>query len=105
GTRVFGTVTNARTGERIPAMVTFTGSGGKHAVAADDSGYVFYVSNPADYRVVIEAPGYLSAMEKLDITDYSMKTLEMNFRMQPLERGATVNLRNVLFVQSKTELL
>ncbi len=105
GTRVFGTITDAKTGEAISATITFTDAGGKHVVAADDSGYAFYVSSPTDYRVVIEADGYVSAMEKLDITDYSMKTLEMNFRMQPLERGTKVNLRNVLFVQSKTELL
>lgn len=106
GTRVFGTVTNAKTGESIPAMITFSGAGGEHAVPANgSSGYEYYVSNPLNYQVVIEASGYVSTMEKLDITDYSMKTLEMNFKMQPVERGTKVNLRNVLFVQSKTDLL
>lgn len=105
GTRVFGSITNAKTGETIPATITFTDAAGKHTVAAGDSGYEYYVSAPANYQVVIEATGYVSAMEKLDISDYSMKTLEMNFKMQPVERGTRVNLRNVLFVQSKTDLL
>lgn len=105
GIRVFGTVTNAKTGESIPAQVTFRGMEGEQVVAAQGSGYEFHVSSPASYRVVIEAPGYVSTMEKLDVTDYSMKALEMNFKMQPVERGTKVNLKNVLFVQSKTDLL
>ena len=44
-------------------------------------------------------------MEKLDVTDLSQRSLEMNFSMQPVERGTTVNLKNVLFEQSKTDLL
>src|SRR5690606_4503862 len=105
GIRVFGTITNAKTGETVPATITFTGAGGEQAVTAYDAGYEYYVSSPANYQVVIEASGYVSAMEKLDVTDYSMKTLEMNFKMQPVERGTKVNLSNVLFVQSKTDLL
>jgi len=34
-----------------------------------------------------------------------MKEVEMNFRLQPVEIGTTVNLKNVLFEQSKTVLL
>ena len=34
-----------------------------------------------------------------------MKELEMNFKLQPVEVGATVNLKDVLFEQGKTILL
>jgi outer membrane protein OmpA-like peptidoglycan-associated protein len=34
-----------------------------------------------------------------------MNDLEMNFQLQPIEVGTTVNLRSVLFEQSKTSLL
>ena len=34
-----------------------------------------------------------------------MKELEMNFKLQPVEVGTTVNLKNVLFEQGKTILL
>jgi len=57
------------------------------------------------YVVKIEAPGYISSLEKLDVQTYEMKDLEMNFRLQPIEVGTTVSLKNVLFEQSKTELL
>jgi outer membrane protein OmpA-like peptidoglycan-associated protein len=44
-------------------------------------------------------------MEKLAIHTYEMKDLEMNFRLQPVEVGTTVNLKDVLFEQGKTVLL
>ncbi len=34
-----------------------------------------------------------------------MKSLEMNFKLQPIEIGATVNLKSVLFQQSTFNLL
>jgi outer membrane protein OmpA-like peptidoglycan-associated protein len=105
GVRVFGTVTDSRTGERIPATLTFTDESGERAIAAGETGYEFLATPPTSYRVVLTAPGYISTMEKLDVTDLSQHSLEMNFRMQPVERGTTVNLKNVLFEQSKTDLL
>lgn len=103
--RVFGSVTDTRTGEAIPATLTFTGDAGERSITADGNGYEFLATPPASYRVVITAPGYISTMEKLDVTDLSQRSLEMNFSMQPVERGTTVNLKNVLFEQSKTDLL
>jgi outer membrane protein OmpA-like peptidoglycan-associated protein len=58
-----------------------------------------------EYQVHIEAAGYISTLEKLNIRTYEMSALEMNFKLQPLEVGATVALRNVLFEQGKTNLL
>ena len=103
--RVFGRVTDTRTGQVIPATLTFTGEAGERAITADGDGYEFLAAPQTSYRVVITAPGYISTMEKLDVTDLSQHSLEMNFSMQPVERGTTVNLKNVLFVQSKTDLL
>jgi OmpA-OmpF porin, OOP family len=34
-----------------------------------------------------------------------MRDLEMNFSLQPVELGTTVNLKNVLFAQAKTDIL
>jgi outer membrane protein OmpA-like peptidoglycan-associated protein len=44
-------------------------------------------------------------MENLDINSADMRELEMNFRLQPVEIGTTVNLKNVLFMQAKTDIL
>lgn len=104
--KVYGKVTNAKTGESIDANILFISSGlNQPSKATARGGYDVLVPSTDQYTVQIEAPGYISTMEKLDIQTYEMKELEMNFRLQPLEVGATVNLRDVLFEQGKTVLL
>jgi outer membrane protein OmpA-like peptidoglycan-associated protein len=107
--RVYGKVINARTNEFVQAKITFTTAATtrleKGATAGLEAGYSLIVPAVTDYVVKIEAPGYVSSLEKLDIKTYEMKELEMNFKLQPVEVGTTVNLKNVLFEQGKTILL
>jgi OmpA-OmpF porin, OOP family len=104
--KVYGKVTNAKTGESIAANILFTSpSVTESSRATTENGFNVLVPSTEQYTVKIEATGYISALEKLDIQTYEMKELEMNFKLQPLEVGATVNLRDVLFEQGKTVLL
>lgn len=103
--RVYGKITNARTGQTIPARISFAGAGIEdRAVLSGEGGYEVGVPT-SQYAVRIEATGYISTLEKLDINAFEMRDLEMNFRLQPVEVGTTVNLKNVLFAQAKTEIL
>ncbi len=107
--KVYGKVLNAKTGESIPAKITFaaesTISPQSPVVEAQSTGYETTVPSSARYVVTVEARGFISAREKLDIQTYEMKDLEMTFRLQPIEVGTTVELKDVLFEQSKTTLL
>jgi OOP family OmpA-OmpF porin len=104
--KVYGKVTHAKTGEAIKATILFTSpSSTASSEASPEEGYDVLVPSTEQYSVKIEAPGYISSLEKLDIQTYEMKELEMNFKLQPVEVGATVNLRDVLFEQGKTTLL
>lgn len=104
--RIHGKVSNGKTGEAINAAILFTaGPANQSANATTAIGYTVIIPSTSDYVVKIEAPGYVSAMEKLDIHTYEMKELEMNFKLQPVEVGTTVNLKDVLFEQGKTILL
>jgi outer membrane protein OmpA-like peptidoglycan-associated protein len=104
--KVYGKVTNAKTGESIAANILFTSpSVTESSRTTTESGFNVLVPSTEEYTVKIEATGYISALEKLDIQTYEMNELEMNFKLQPLEVGATVNLRDVLFEQGKTVLL
>lgn len=104
--KVYGKVTNAKTGEPITADILFAAaSATQTSRATADGGYTVLVPSTDQYSVKIEATGYISALEKLDMQTYEMKELEMNFKLQPVEVGATVNLRDVLFEQGKTVLL
>lgn len=103
--KVYGKVTNTKSGEVIPARITFTSAANAATVQAGAAGYEASVSPRDEFIIKIESAGYISAIEKLDVDTYEMNTLEMNFRLQPVERGITVNLKNVLFEQSSTNLL
>lgn len=104
--RIYGKVSNAKSGETIGAKIFFAAPyGNQSASASADAGYSIQIPSTNDYVVKIEAEGYVSIMEKLDIHTYEMKELEMNFRLQPVEIGTTINLKDVLFEQGKTNLL
>lgn len=103
--KVFGKIVNAKTGEAIPAKISFAGPGMEaHPVQSDEDGYTIGVPL-SEYAIRIEANGYISSLEHLDIKAFEMRDLEMNFKLQPVELGTTVNLKNVLFAQAKTDIL
>jgi OmpA-OmpF porin, OOP family len=108
GTRevtVYGKITNAKTGEPIEAKISFEGAAVQPRVlSSGEEGYSVAVPT-APYTIRIEANGFISAMEKLDINALDMRDLEMNFKLQPVELGTMVNLKSVLFAQAKTDIL
>ena len=103
--RVYGRIVNAKTGESVPARVSFEGPGLQpRTIVSGGDGYALNVT-PSKYAVRIESNGYISTLDQLDIDAFEMHELEMNFKLQPVEVGTTVNLKNVLFAQAKTEIL
>jgi OmpA-OmpF porin, OOP family len=103
---VYGKVTNSKTGEVIPARMRFTRvAGATQLVQATANGYVVNMPFRDEYRVAVEANGYVSKIETLNVRDFEMKELELNFSLQPVEVGTIVNLKSVLFVQAKTDIL
>jgi outer membrane protein OmpA-like peptidoglycan-associated protein len=104
--KIYGKVNNAKTGESVDARLVFAGSNFSNTVSATGNhGYTLQIPSTDKYTVKIEANGFISAIEKLDIQDYVMKDLEMNFKLQPVEIGATVNLKDVLFERGTASLL
>ena len=103
--RIYGKVNNAKTGESIAAKIAFAAPSDNQSTDASAAGYSIQLPSTNNYVVKIEAAGFVSTMEKLDINTYEMKDLEMNFKLQPVEVGTTVNLNDVLFEQGKTNLL
>lgn len=103
---VHGKVINAKTNEPVEAKVTFAGPvAGEEITQATMGSYSLSVRSTDEYDITVEAQGFVSTMQKLDIQTFEMKDLEMNFSLQPAEVGTTVNLKNVLFAQAKAEIL
>jgi outer membrane protein OmpA-like peptidoglycan-associated protein len=104
--RVSGRVTDSKTASPIRgATVSFHSDTTYKATAGRDGRYDVRFPSVNEYTVRIEAPGYVGSFEKLDVRTYELMFLEMNFKLQPIEIGATVNLKSVLFKQSLPDLL
>ncbi|MBX2966777.1 MAG: OmpA family protein [Cyclobacteriaceae bacterium] len=104
--RIFGKVLNASNDQPVQANLKFTASSESYPATAQYSqGYSIKVPSTQSYTLEVTAPGYISSFEKLDLHTLELKELEMNFRLQPIEVGVSVNLKSVLFVQSKPALL
>lgn len=103
--KLYGRVLHAVTGAPISATVTVASVDFLLAEASTSQGYSLTVPIKKNYTVELEAPGFITKLEKLDLVEYSMNTLELNFSLQPLEVGTTVSLQHILFKQSTAELL
>lgn len=105
-TRIWGKVFNSKTNQAIPgASIHFTASANYPATASTSGSYDIRVPGVEEYAVKVEAPGYIGEFERLDLKTQVLKDLEMNFKLTPLEIGATINLKSVLFERSKPVLL
>ncbi|MFN8340132.1 MAG: OmpA family protein [Cyclobacteriaceae bacterium] len=103
--RISGKVMDARSSQPLIASIHYRSDTLFAVNSGPDGLYALQIPSTSVYGVTVEAPGYIGNYEKLDIHTYEMKTLVMNFRLQPVEVGATVNLKNVLFQQSTSNLL
>jgi len=105
-TRIWGKVYNSKTNQVIAgAMIHFTASKNYPAAASATGDFEISLSGVEEYSVKVEAPGYIGEFERLDLRTQILKDLEMNFRLTPVEIGASINLKSVLFERSKPALL
>ncbi|MCW5910933.1 MAG: OmpA family protein [Cyclobacteriaceae bacterium] len=103
--KLFGRVSSSKNGTGIPARIIFR-SDSTYVTHANESGtYTFQIPSTRVYTIEVESRGYINLAERLDIHTFEMASLEMNFRLQPIEVGASVNLKSVLFELGTTELL
>lgn len=105
-THILGKVLNSKTNAPVPnAVIHFLSTDRVEAITDEAGGYSVELSGVNVYHVKVEAQGFIGSFETMDLHTQLLKDLEINFRIQPLEVGATVNLRSVLFEQSKPVLL
>jgi OmpA-OmpF porin, OOP family len=100
-----GSVTNSKTGIGIPAQFKFRTDSTYTVTAGADGKYKIRIPSTKIYTIEVEKKGYVNLLEKLDIQTLKLNVLEMNFKLQPIEVGALVNLKSVLFYMGTTSLL
>ena len=106
-TTITGKIVNSSTNEVIPGgSIQFHAGDKMIDVVADEEGnFKTYLAGMREYHVKVEGKGFIGRFEKLDLRTHVMKDMVMNFSLKPIEVGTTVNLKSVLFVQSKPLLL
>ena len=107
---VEGSVSNASTKNPIFAridIVTTDGSSVINSVATNVSTGNFSLNIPSDSLLTmsIKADGYMSYESEIYVEQGKESTLDTNFELIPIEIGVTVQLPNVLFERSTTNLL
>jgi OOP family OmpA-OmpF porin len=105
-TRIWGKVYDTKTDKAIPgAMILFTASSKYPATVSAGGDYEIKLGGAEEYGVKVEAPGYIGEFERLDLRTQVLKDIEMNFKLVPIEVGASITLKRVLFERSKPVLL
>ena len=103
--KIYGKVANSKTGEPVDSKLIFVGPKISNTTLSSSNGFTILIPAIDVYTVKIEAKGYISVLEKLDIRNYEMRDLEMTFKLQPVEVGTVVNLESVLFDRGTSVLL
>ena len=106
-TKIDGMITNAKTGAKVPASIVFYRPQPPvvFVLASKKEGYHVELHPKSTYSVQIESPGYVEYFGKIDLTNEQLKQLEINFKLEPLPVGTSMNLRNILFRQSTADML
>jgi outer membrane protein OmpA-like peptidoglycan-associated protein len=102
---LFGKVTNAKTKVGIPAALKFRSDSSFSILASANGQYKVSIPSTKAYTIEIELKGYVNVVERLDLKTIELNALEMSFSLQPIEVGALVNLKSVLFYMGTTALL
>jgi len=103
--KVAGRVINSKTGEGISARLLFRADSAYATNGTVEGNYSIGLKRAKVYSIEVNATGFVNLSEKLDIQSIEMSSLEMNFKLQPIEVGALINLKSVLFELGSTSLL
>lgn len=102
---VFGKVTNAKTGGGLSCKISFKSDSLYSITSSPDGKFKIIIPAAKIYNIQVQSPNFVNLSERLDIHTFELQTLEMNFKLQPIEVGAVVNLKSILFYMGTTSLL
>lgn len=107
---ISGRVLNSKSQKPLPAMIRFddlsTGKEvGEARVNPRTGEYKIALPAGKNYGYHAAAPGYLSVNENLELIDLQeYSEMKKDLLLVPIEIGESIQLKNVFFVQSKSEL-
>jgi OOP family OmpA-OmpF porin len=104
---LYGNTINKKDKKAVEAKISLKTTGDEPitVVKSEKGSYALKIDAIGDYLLRVEALGYISHQEMLELKSNEINAFEMNFTLDPIEVGTTVNLKDVLFQQSKAEFL
>lgn len=103
---VYGRVLNAKSNEPVSsAKIIFKSEIKLEVMSMEAGNYAIALPPQKIYVIEIHAPGFINTLERLELNTLELPTVELNFKLIPIEVGALVNLKSVLFEVGSTTLL
>lgn len=102
---IFGSVTNVKGGNGIAAKLIFKTDTSFVVNSISNGKYQIQIPTTKNYTIEVQRKGFVNVVERLDLNSMKVNSLQMNFRLQPIEVGTVVNLKSVLFNTGTTTLL
>lgn len=102
---VRGRVTNAVSGVGIAATLHLVPKNQPEERANAEGFYAMEIVPGKSFAVEVKSDGHIPLNETFPLSGDVNSLMEINFQLQPIEVGVSVNLKHVLFKQSSSELL
>ena len=105
---VYGAVYDASSKLKVDAQLTITSKDSVLTEKVEAARSMNYsVDLPSEYSFVVraDAQGSISALQEIELPADETRSMEVNFLLDPIAVGTTVNLKNVLFEQSRATLV
>jgi OmpA-OmpF porin, OOP family len=102
---ISGSVTNVKGGNGLAAKLIFKTDSSFVVSSANSGKYQIQIPTTRTYTIEVQKKGFVNVVERLDLNSMKVNSLQMNFRLQPIEVGTVVNLKSVLFNTGTTTLL
>ncbi|NOS57567.1 MAG: OmpA family protein [Cyclobacteriaceae bacterium] len=102
---ISGVVTNAKGGVGLSAKLIFKSDSAYVVNSSTNGKYQIQIPTTKAYTIEVQKKGFVNVVERLDLNSMKLNSLQMDFRLQPIEVGTVVNLKSVLFNMGTTTLL
>lgn len=103
---LFGELTASNASDAFNPIISIKSKTGKEQrIKISESTYLANLKSPESYTITVSAPGFITQQESIDLQSATAKKLQIDFNLQPIALGTRVNLKNVLFKQSKADIL
>lgn len=101
---IYGKTLNSKTNTPLSATINFK-SDSPTSLNSNPNGSFELILSKNKYTVQVVAPDFLMYSEAIDFTNLTLKLVEYDIKLKPIETGSIIKLQNVLFQVGTSTLL